>query len=76
MNKAEEIYYDLEFAITFGDEKPGKISKQTAKKVAALIKESIELNNWNLLHKMGYTQEQYDKQDEKYKKMYDLLLTY
>lgn len=64
MSKAEEMVYKIEFSITYGEEIP-PITKRTLKKVIEIIEKRIELHNYDVLHKLGYTDDGYADKQEK-----------
>ena len=73
MNKAEETYYKIEFAVTYGEKLPESISKRTYNKVVEMLKEANERNNHLLLHKMGYDENEHKRMSDLYSKMAELL---
>lgn len=74
MRAAERVYYKLEFAITNNEEIPS-VSARTKKVVEKMIEEKKKRNKEMLLHKMGYTEEQYKSWDNTLDKMAELLKT-
>nr|DAP60017.1 MAG TPA: hypothetical protein [Caudoviricetes sp.] len=72
MKAVEKAFYNLMFVVDYNEElKP--ISKVTKGKVRTMIENKIENCNNKLLHQMGYTNEDYNEEIERYTKMLNLL---
>ena len=72
MTRAEKAYYNLQFAVVYGEElKP--ISTVTKKKVEAKIKEELENNKNKLKHSFGFDEEDYERETKTLVKMFELL---
>lgn len=73
MSKAQEVWYQIEFAITYGEDAPTKVSKQTYHKVCDMLRDASMRNRNDLLHKFGYTNADYEARAELLSKMGELL---
>lgn len=72
MKAVEKAYYNLQFAVVYGEElKP--ISKVTKKKVETKIKEEIENKKNKLKHNLWYNEDDYVRETEILAKMLELL---
>lgn len=72
MKAVEKAYYNLQFAVVYGEElKP--ISTVTKKKVEAKIREEFENNKNKLKHSFGFDEEDYERETKTLVKMLELL---
>jgi hypothetical protein len=76
MNKAEQVKYEIQFKVIYGEEIKTDISKRTAKRVAEMIIKEMESLESYYLHKMGYDETDYNKDKEILNKMLGIAKSY